>query len=133
MPLMNHGIVFVLLNRFGEAEPELRKALKMNAQSAAGHYYLGRAVANLGRFDEAEKELVSSVKLGGDEMKETHRFLAIIYSSRGDKKRKLIELETYVRLVPTAPDAEQLRKVIRQLKGEDKPTPTASATPKPSS
>ena len=130
-PLINHGIVLVLLSRYVEAEPVLRKALKLNEKSPVGHYYLGRAVANLGRFDEAEKELVSSVKLGGDEIKEAHRYLAIIYSSRGDMKRNLIELETYIRLVPTAPDAEQLRNVILQLKGSDKAIPVS--TPKPSS
>lgn len=132
LPLMNRGIVLVLLNRFGEAEPVLRNVLKIKEQSAVGHYYLGRAVANLGRFDEAEKELVSSVTLGGDEMKEAHRFLAIIYSSRGDKKHALAELETYLRLVPTAPDAERLRQLILKLKGVDAPTPTSSSKTKPS-
>ncbi len=131
LPLMNRGIALVLLNRFGEAEPVLRNVLKIKEQSAVGHYYLGRAVANLGRFDEAEKELVTSVTLGGDEMKEAHRLLAIIYNVRGDKKNALVELETYLRLVPTAPDAEQLRQVIQQLKGSGTPTPASSLKTKP--
>ena len=130
LPLINHGLVLVLLKRFSEAEPVLRKALKIREQSAIGHYYLGRAVANLGRFDEAEKELVSSVSLGGDEMKEAHRFLAILYSARGDKKLSVDELETYLRLTPNAPDAEQLRNVIRRFKSLDTKTPTPSSAPK---
>jgi Tfp pilus assembly protein PilF len=73
----------------------------------------------LGRFDEAEKELVSAVKSGGDEMKEAHRYLAIIYSSRGDKKRAASELEIYLRLAQHAPDAEQLRSVMKQLKSSN--------------
>jgi Tfp pilus assembly protein PilF len=115
-PLMNRGIVLVQLRRFEEAESVLRKAMNLK-QSTGGHYFLGLALANLGRFDEAEKELVSAVKAGGDEMKEAHRYLAIIYNHRGDKKRAANELETYLRLVPTAPDAEQLRNVLKQLKG----------------
>jgi tetratricopeptide (TPR) repeat protein len=116
-PLANRGIVLVLLKRFGEAETSLRSALKTNDRSAIGHYYLGRAVAYQGRFDEAEKEFADCIRLGGDEMKEAHRYLAILYSVRGDKKRAAAELETYLRLVPTASDSEQLRNTIRQLKG----------------
>lgn len=131
-PLINHSIVLVHMKRFEEAEPVLRNALKMKAQSAIGHYFLGQTLANLGRFDEAEKELVSAIALGGDEMKEAHRFLAIIYGARKDNKRASDELEIYLRLVPTAPDAEQLRNVIRQFKSLDKPMPITSSETKPS-
>lgn len=132
-PLMNLGIVLVQTDRFSEAETTLRAALKQNEKSAAGHYFLGRSLANLGRFDEAEKELVSCVKLGGDEMKEAHRLLAIIYNAQGKKKQAAAELETYLRLVPTAPDAEQLRLVILQLRGlvNEKPTTPPNTKPSP--
>lgn len=117
-PQMNLGVVLFLQKKFTDAEPILRAAVKLKEQSAASHYYLGMTLANLGRFDEAEKELVSSVKLGGEEMKEAHRTLAIIYSVRKDNKRALAELETYVKLVSTAPDIEQLKQRIAQLKGQ---------------
>jgi Flp pilus assembly protein TadD len=131
MPLMNRGIVLFMLKRYKDAEPLLREVVKMKSDQAVGHYFLGQAVANLGNFDEAEKELSTAVKLGGDEMKEAHRLLAIIYSSRGDKKHAIVELETYLRLVPTTPDAEQLRKVILKLKGPDASTPTSETKPSP--
>lgn len=124
-PLINRGIVLVLMRRFEEAEAILRKAIKIKEQSAVGHYFLGQALANLGRFDDAEKELITAIALGGDEMKEAHRFLAIIYSARGDKKRAADQLETYLRLTPAAPDAEQLRKVIQQLKESIAPAPSS--------
>jgi Flp pilus assembly protein TadD len=122
-PLMNHGIVLVLLKRFNQAEPELRSALKNKEQSAIGHYYLGRALANLQRFDDAEKELTSAVNLGGDEMKEAHRYLGAIYSVRGDNEHAIAELETYLRFVPTAKDADALRQIIRQLRGSNPQAP----------
>lgn len=131
MPLMNRGIVLVMQKRYQDAEPLLREVVKMKSDQAVGHYFLGQAVANLGNFNEAEKELSAAVKLGGDEMKEAHRLLAIIYSSRGDKKHAIVELETYLRLVPTAPDAEQLRKVILRLKGSDASEPTSETKPSP--
>jgi Flp pilus assembly protein TadD len=118
-PLMNLGIVLFNENRYDEAEPFLRDAVKVKDGSAVGHYFLGRTLANLGRFDEAVKELAAAVTFGGDEMKEAHRYLAIIYNAQGDKKRAASEIETYLRLVPDAPDAEQLRQVMEKLKKTD--------------
>ena len=128
MPLQNRGIVLFTLKRYADAEPLLRSALKMKGDSAVGHYFLGQTVAYLGNFDEAEKELLKGVELGGKEMKEAHRLLAIIYGSRGDKSKTVAELETYLRLNPTTPDAEQLRNVIKKNKGEQTSTPPAAPT-----
>ena len=118
-PLMNRGIALVSLKRYADAEPVLRDAKKLNQQSPVVHYFLGQALAYLGKFDEAEKELSSAVSMGGPEMKEAHRILAIIYVSKGDKKRAASELETYLTLAPHAPDADQLRKTLQQLKGQE--------------
>ena len=114
--LINRGIANFMMERYGEAVPILRKALKKNDQSAVGHYFLGQALANLGLFDDAEKALLTSLTLGKEDMKEAHRFLAIIYSSRGAKKQAADELETYLKLAPNTPDAEKLREKIRQLR-----------------
>lgn len=114
--LINRGIANVMMKRYGEAVPILRKALKKNDQSAVGHYFLGQALANLGLFEQAEKELLASLALGKEEMKEAHRILAVIYTSRGAKKQAADELEAYLKLAPDAPDAEKLKEMIRQLK-----------------
>jgi tetratricopeptide (TPR) repeat protein len=115
-PLVNHGIVLVRLKRYAEAEAELREALKQNEQSAIARFYLGRALAYLGRFDEAERELNAAISLGGDQMKEAHRYLGAIYHARGDDERAIAQLETYLRIAPNAEDAESVRQLIRQLK-----------------
>ena len=105
--LVNSGIANVMMKRYGEAVPILRKALTKNDQSAVGYYFLGQALANLGLFDEAEKELLASLRLGKAEMKEAHRILAIIYTNRGAKKQAAGELEAYLKLAPDTPDAEK--------------------------
>jgi Flp pilus assembly protein TadD len=115
-PLINRGIANVLMKRYGEAVPILRKALTKDDQSAVGHYFLGQALANLGLFEDAEKELLASLKLGKEEMKEAHRLLAILYASRGANKQAAEELEAYLKLAPDAPDAKKLKEKIRQLK-----------------
>lgn len=130
MPLLNRGIVLVTLKRYAEAEPLIREVVKMKSDVAVGHYFLGQTLAYLGHFDEAEKELLKAIELGGKDMKEAHRLLAIIYSSRGDKTKTVAELETYLQLNPTTPDAEQLRNVIKKNKGEQT-TATSPVQPKP--
>jgi tetratricopeptide (TPR) repeat protein len=117
--LINRGIANVMMKRYGEAVPILRKALKKNDHSAVGHYFLGQALANLGLFDDAEKELLTSLELGGQEMKEAHRILAIIYSSRGARKQAADELEAYLKVAADTPDAEKLKEMIRRLKEPD--------------
>ncbi|HEV8429961.1 MAG TPA: tetratricopeptide repeat protein [Pyrinomonadaceae bacterium] len=115
-PLMNRGIANFMMKRYGEAVPILRKAVKKNDQSAVAHYFLGQALANLGLFEDAEKELVASLTLGNEDIKEAHRLLAIIYISRGAKKLAAEQLEAYLKVAPDTPDAENLREKIRQLR-----------------
>ena len=116
-PLINRGIANVMMKRYGEAVPILRKALAKNDQSAVGHYFLGQAMAYLGLLADAEKELQLALKLGNEEMNEAHRILAIIYANRGDKKLAADELEAYLKLAPTTPDADKLRDKVRELRG----------------
>jgi tetratricopeptide (TPR) repeat protein len=115
-PLMNYGITLVRLSRFSEAIPQLRAALKQKEQSPVGHFYLGRALAYQKRYDDAIPELNLAVQLGGDQMKESHRYLAAIYNEKGDKQHAIAELETYLKLAPNSQDAEHLRQVIRELR-----------------
>ena len=114
--LVNRGIANVLMKRDGEAVPILRKSLQKNKQSAVAHYFLGQALANLGLFDDAEKELLASLELGKEDMKEAHRILAIIYASRGAKKQAADQLDAYLKLAPDAPDAQKLKDKLRQLR-----------------
>jgi tetratricopeptide (TPR) repeat protein len=118
-PLVNHGIVLVRLKKYAEAEVDLRAALKENDQSAIARFYLGRALAYLGAFDDAEKELNTAITLGGEQMKEAHRYLGAIYHARGDTARAIAQLETYLKVAPKAEDADAVRQLIRQLKAKN--------------
>ena len=122
-PLVNRGIVLFRSNRFSEAETHLRAALKAKDQSAVAHFYLGRTLMSLKQYDEAEKEFNSAITIDGDEMKEAHRMLASMFLEREDYKRALIELETYLKLAPTAADGDKLRDIVRQLKAVEPQKP----------
>lgn len=115
-PLLSHGILLAVMGKFNLAVTELQTALKQKDQSAIGHLYLGQALANLGRFAEAEVQLTRAIELGGDEVKDAHRFLGAIYLQRGEREKGVAEFETYLKLAPKAKDAEQIRQAIRQNK-----------------
>jgi Flp pilus assembly protein TadD len=118
-PNLNRGMILFFQKRYSEAQPILRKAVEIKPDSVAGHYFYGQTLANLGLFEEAEKELLIATKVANPEMKEAHRTLAIIYSSRGDKKRGIAQLEAYLKAAPDAADADQLKALLKKLKGSN--------------
>jgi tetratricopeptide (TPR) repeat protein len=115
-PLLNRSITLFKLSKFKDAEALLRKTLKVKPESAAAYYYLGRTLNKLGKNDEAEKAFLTCTEKSPGEFKEAHRLLAAIYLDRGKPERVVEQLELYLKLVPTAPDANNLRMVIEQNK-----------------
>ena len=115
-PLLNRSIALFKLAKFKDAESSLRKTLKVKPDSAAAYYYLGRTLNKLGKNDEAEKAFLTCTQKSPGEFKEAHRLLAAIYLDLGKPDRVVEQLETYLKLVPTAPDADNLRRVIEQSK-----------------
>ncbi|HEX7957194.1 MAG TPA: tetratricopeptide repeat protein [Pyrinomonadaceae bacterium] len=115
---LNYGTALAQKRDFAEAEKQLRRALKKLDKSAPGHMYLGVALIGLKNIDEAERELQQAAKLGGDQMGAAHKYLGGIYWARRDYRRAAEELETYLKLSPKAPDAEQVRGTIKELRGK---------------
>ena len=121
-PLVNRGITLFRLKKFTDAESILQAAITIKSESAVAHYYLGRTRISLEKYEAAETELNAAIKFGGDDMKEGHRMLANLFIKKGDDNRAIEELEVYLRLVPGAPDADDLRNVIVQLKTPHQPS-----------
>lgn len=113
---LNYGSALTQKKDFAAAEKQLRAALVKLDKAATGHLYLGITLIGLKNYAEAETELQQAVKLGGEQMGAAHRYLGGLYWSR-DPKRAAEELETYLKLVPKAPDAEQTREAIKKLRG----------------
>ena len=123
----NYGLVSLERKDFAEAEKQFRRSLKRMEKSAQAHMYLGVALMRLKATDpaevqrnqaEAERELQQSIKLGGDTAARAHYYLGGLYWGRRDYKKAADALETYVRLAPKAPDAEQVRGTIKELRGK---------------
>lgn len=115
-PRLNYGIALLEKKDFAEAEAQLREALKRNDGSAAAHLYLGITLISLRRYDEAEPELRRAVTLGGGQMSLAHYYLGGIYWGKKEYKRAADELETYLKLVPKASNAEKIRATIKSLR-----------------
>src|SRR5262249_30813823 len=115
IPRMNYGLVLLQQKQFAKAEAQLSQALEKNDQSAPAHEYHGRALIGLQRLDEAEKELLRAVALGGDQAANAHRYLGALYMQRGDDVKARKELEEYLRLQPNVKDAEQIKQIIKDL------------------
>lgn len=118
--LINRGVVLMRLNRPGEAEPLLEQATKVNAGSAIAFYHLGRAELALKLLDGAEAALRTSLRIDEKGMNEAHRTLAKVYIDKFQDANAADELEAYLRNDPKAPDADQLRKAIEQLRANPK-------------
>ena len=117
-PRLNYGIALLNQRKFGEAEEQLRVAISKNNSAPTAHMYLGIALAIQRKLDEGKKELEIAVTSRSNEVVLSHRYLAGIYLEKREYKPAADELESYLKLVPKAPDAEVLRRKIKELRGE---------------
>jgi Tfp pilus assembly protein PilF len=124
---LNYGIALLEKKDYGEAEKQLRRAAKKMDKSPQAHMYFGVALmrrkgadeAERARnFDEAEKEFQQSIKLGGDNVARAHYYLGGLYWAKQNFKKAADELETFLKLSPKAPDAEQIRATVKDLRSK---------------
>jgi len=104
--------------KLGQAESHLREALKLKSTGPSAHYYLGMTLIKLRRLDEAQSELESAIKNGGDGISLAHKYLGGLYMSARRNKEAADELEKYVQLDPKAADAERIKVTIKDLRNK---------------
>ncbi len=117
-PRLNYGIALLNLRQLPEAEEQLRFATSKQAGSPTAHMYLGIALAIQRKLDEGQKELEAAIATKSQEVFLAHRYLSGIYLERHQYALAANELESYLKLVPKAPDAERLRQKIKELRGK---------------
>jgi tetratricopeptide (TPR) repeat protein len=91
-------------------------SMSPNTKDADALIKLGRAQIKLQLLNEAEKSLQQAVNIGGAEATIAYKFLGAVYNEKGDAARAIQSLEKYLSLAPNAKDAEQVRKVIEDLR-----------------
>lgn len=118
IPHLNYGIALLNQKKFPEAETELRDAVKKNDASPTAHMYLGIVLMSQRKLDEAQKELERAVSSNSNEVAMAHRYLGGIYWGNKEYKRAADQLETYLKLVPKAADAERTKAAIKDLRSK---------------
>jgi Flp pilus assembly protein TadD len=95
--------------KYSEAETAARSAAALNASSWAAHYELAHALYFLHRSEEAEPEATRARELYPQNPKIT-LLLANIHLDRRNYSAMLQDIDTYLKLDPTGPQADQVRK-----------------------
>ena len=118
LPRLNYGVALLNQRRFSDAEEQLRLAITKNNTAPTAHMYLGISLAVQRKLDEGQKELELAVASNSNEVFLAHRYLAGIHLERRDFSRAADELESYLKLVPKAHDAEVLQQKIKELRNK---------------
>jgi Tfp pilus assembly protein PilF len=109
--LLNYGSTLLRLERAGQAEVWLRRAVQARPQHALSHANLGAALAAQGRHAEAAAELQRAVELDPGYARGWHQ-LGLVRLSLGDRTGAAAALERCVALWPSF---EPARRKLAEL------------------
>jgi len=114
------GVILNRQDRFDEAAVELKKAVTINDTAANAHLLLGATLLQLNRLDEAEKSLLRSYELAGAGAGNAQMFLGQLYLMQQKHPAALKAFEQYLKDVPAATNAVQIKAEIDKLKAATK-------------
>jgi Tfp pilus assembly protein PilF len=114
------GVVQYHLNQKSDAAQSLRRSVALHPASVNSQLWLGIVLVKDGKAAEAETHLKRAHDLGGDRIPDCHMYLAQIYSNSKRYREAADELEHFLRDVPTARDADNIKKLIGQLRQKAK-------------
>lgn len=110
------GVILNRQDRFDEAAVELKKAITLNDTAANAHLLLGATLLQLNRLYEAEKSLLRSYEIAGPGAGNAQMFLGQLYLIQQKPTLALKAFEQYLKDVPLAANAVQIKAQIEKLK-----------------
>src|SRR5690242_15998513 len=110
------GVILNRQDRFDEAAVELRKAVTINDTAANAHLLLGATLLQLNRLDESEKSLLRSYEVAGPGAGNAQMFLGQLYLMQQKPALALKAFEQYLKDIPEAVNAAQIKAEIEKLK-----------------
>lgn len=114
------GVILNRQDRFDEAAVELKKAVTINDTAANAHLLLGATLLQLNRLEESEKSLLRSYELAGAGAGNAQMFLGQLYLMQRKDAAALKAFEQYLKDVPSATNAVQIKAEIDKLKATTK-------------
>ena len=83
---------------------------------AEAYFFNAAANYNLGKFEDAEQSALKAEHVDlRTQFPQLHLLLSKIYIHKKDYRNAIAQLQTYLELVPSAPDAGELREQLAQL------------------
>jgi Flp pilus assembly protein TadD len=110
------GMILSREEDYTAAEAELEKAVKIDPKAANVHLLLGGALMQLKRPAEAERELLRAYELAGAGVGNAQLLLGQLYLSQQKLEPARRALEQYLKDVPAAPNAAQVRETVEKIK-----------------
>jgi len=103
-PRLHLGIQYYNHQKLDQAESEFQAAVNLNPRDPIDRWWLVRVYREGGRNSEAEKAALELIRLAPD-FASVHVELGLTYESAHEYSKAAGELETYLRLAPSSPDA----------------------------
>jgi Flp pilus assembly protein TadD len=102
--------------KYAEAVKELQAAIELEPRAANAQLLLGGALLQLKRDDEAERALLRAYEIGGGDAGSAQLMLGELYTRQRKYEPALRAFEQYLKDVPDAPNAAQIRGVAANLR-----------------
>jgi tetratricopeptide (TPR) repeat protein len=112
---LNLGIVFYEQKRYNEAVEELSQAVSLDSSNPAAHLFWGITALEMNDLPVAERELVRSLLLGGEQYSNAHYYFAHVYLKTGHRKEAAREFTLFLKSAAPGDMATQARALLQQL------------------
>lgn len=110
------GLVGIRQSKFDAAIAVLREAINAEPDNALAQFNLGIALLQTGNLDEAETALSKAYQLKGAEMAGAQLMLGQVYFQKQNYTKAIESFESYLRDLPNAPNAAQVKDAVEKLR-----------------
>lgn len=110
------GLLYNKKQKYDSAVIELSQAAQSIPNASRIRLQLGGALLQLGRLDDAARELLSAYRLGGAQMGGAQLMLGQIYFIEKKYESAQRAFEQYLTDIPNAPNATEVRAFIARIK-----------------
>lgn len=110
------GVAQYNLKQKAEAVESLRRSVELYPSSVNSHLWLGIILLRDGESERAESHLKRAHELGEKRVPDVHMYLAQLYSNSKRYREAADELEHFLKEAPNARDAENIKRLIAQLR-----------------